>query len=270
MANLLLASPEAIELATLTAGSAQAAWPAANLQSQVPSKRWRSATLSNAYIVADLGAAQAIDTIALTGHNLTGAAAWQIRGADTQANLTASPGYDSGSVSAWPATGKPAESWDGGLPSLLHLGAAETWRWWRVDLSDAGNAAGYLEAARLVVAGAWQPALNLQVGAIGPDWDDLSTHADAAGGQQWPLDRGRRRFVEFSLLSAADTDEMYDQAFELVRRRGRAKDVLFVLDPDDTKHRHRRMFCGLLRDLAPINLPNLGYHEKRFRIVEMV
>lgn len=99
MSNIIIAKPYS---ATITAASAASTMPASNLNLAQPTDVWRSTSLTSQYIVADLGSAKAVDTIALMFTNLTSAATMRIRGATSQANLTASPGYDSSTINpAW-------------------------------------------------------------------------------------------------------------------------------------------------------------------------
>ena len=264
MGNIIIADSALSDAATLTAGSEAAGMPVGNLQTFQPSEKWRATNLAAAYVEADLGAAQPLDLIALLYTNTTSAATWRIRGATTQANLTAAPGYDSGAITAWPQSG--LDDWD-----FVHvfkwLGASpQTFRWWRVDLTDAANPDGHLQAGRLYLSDAWQPARNLQYGwSIG--FADDSIKRRATGGQSWVTARGKRRVLDFTLGFLSEA-EMYDNAFDIDRRRGEHADVLAIRDPDDTAHVHRQMVYGLIDGLKPIVNPNFNLFEKSYRIEE--
>src|SRR5579864_7228691 len=108
MKNVLLMSPALSDAATLAGSSQVASLPIANLQAMQPKKKWRS-TGTTEYVTADMGAAVACNGLALIGHNLTSAATLRVRAAASAANVTASPALDTGAVSAWPVSGKPAD-----------------------------------------------------------------------------------------------------------------------------------------------------------------
>lgn len=260
MGNPVIASPAFVDAATLTAGSEAAGMEVEYLQTDQPSERWRSAGLSNLYIEVDLGAAQAINALILHDHNLTSAATWRIRGATSQANLTAAPGYDTGAtfISVWPATGRPvtagAKGWAGPLFSMHWLldggPGAQTYRWWRIDLADAANPDGYVEAGRLIVDDAWQSSEAMEY-----DWSltplDDSPKERTEGGQIYPTPRPRSWRLAFT-LSFLDEDEAYDNALAIAHGHGVSKPLFILRDPEATKHLHKQFVYGLVADLQPV------------------
>jgi len=266
MANAILATPALSDAGLLTAGSEETTLPGINLQNAQPSKKWRTTSLSNIYVEIDLTAAKEINLVALIGHNGSSTGTWRVRAATSQANLTAAPGYDSGSVSLF-ATTKPT-GWTE-LPTILWLGSStQTYRWWRFDVTDASNTDGYFQAGRLYVSFAWQPTVNIQYnGAIA--WIDPSPVGQSVGGQMYPTPRALRRVIEFS-FDFLDEDEMMNNAFEIDRLRGSSGDVLFIRDPAATTHLHRNTIYGLIRDLQPIINTTFGVFTKPFRIEEMI
>lgn len=288
MGNLVIATPELVDAATLAAGSEAAGMGVANLQSDQPSERWRSGSLSaspapSVYIEADLGGPQAIDTVILHGHNLTSAATWRIRGATSQANLTAAPGYDSrpaGSpatdISAWPASGRPttsgAKGWPGPLFSLLWLGdggaGAQNFRWWRVDLEDAANPDDYIQAGRLIVDGAWQPSRDMHFDAAAFIVDP-SPREETVGGQIHAVARPRRRSWAFSLFALGE-DELYADGFDLAMRRGQATPLFLIRDPQATTHLHRQALYGLVTSIQTFTERESDLYQASYALEEML
>lgn len=267
MAHMILASPALSDAAVLSSTADVAATlPLANLQVQQPGQAARFTALGSVWFDADLGAASAVDTIALLANNGTAAATWRIRAAATQGGLTAAPGYDSGAISLWPAAGRPT-LW--ARPhALLWLSAAETWRWWRIDVFDAGNGDGFFEAGRLYLCAAWRPGRNLQYGAsIGVVED--AANKEAAGGQIWPQLRGRRRRAEFSLKFLAEAD-MQRNALALDLARGQSGDVLFCQDPEADEFLNHTMLYGLMTGMRAIILDHFKLYSKSYRIEELV
>lgn len=261
--------PTLSDAATLSSASTIASTlPLPNLQTMQPGEVCRFTSLTGMHIVADLASEQAINTIALLAHNGSSDAKWRIRGADTEAELTSDPGYDSGSISMWPSTGKPSGYDDVPLPSIKFLTSAQTYRWWRIDITDADNADGYFQAGRLYIAAAWQPTVNIALGwSLG--FIDDSGRDVAIGGQLWPHERPRRRLLRFELDFQTE-DAMYDNAYEIDRLRGMANDVLVIRDPAATTHLHRQTVHGLLTELQPIVNEVHALYRKPYTVEEMV
>ncbi len=110
-------------------------YPLENLQNQRLAKRWRSTTPTAQTIIFDLGSAQAIDTLAVLGHNLQGSATVIVEAHTsdswgTPALSAISLTYNTGAI-------------------LRYLSAPETYRYWRYTLDDPTNTDGYVEAGIL-------------------------------------------------------------------------------------------------------------------------
>ncbi len=124
----------------IDAGSAPTAlttdllYPVENMQNQRLAKRWRSTTPSAQTIVVNLGSAQAVDTVAILGHNLSGSAAVTI-----EAHTSDSWGT--------PALSAITLAYNAGA-ILKYLAAAQTFQYWRFILDDPTNTDGYVEVGR--------------------------------------------------------------------------------------------------------------------------
>jgi hypothetical protein len=217
-------------------------------------------------VIADLGTASAVNLIALIAHSATADATWRIRGADTEADLTAAPGYDSGDVTMWPSTGRPS-GWTK-LTSLHLPDSAQTYRWWRIDITDAANPDGFLDIGRLYIAAAWQPLRNLAFGWQ-LAWVDPSEQQRSQGGAVYVRELPSYRRIDFELRYASE-DDYYDNGFELERLIGRKKDILVVPDPAATKHLHRKMIYGVRGDVLPgaVN-QSLNIYATKFSVEEL-
>lgn len=264
MARIKICSPERSDAATLTASQEVAGMVVSNLQSLPPTDVWRTADIAGAYVVADLGAAYAIDVVGMLYTNATSAATARVRGADTEANLTAAPGYDSGTVNHRPVD---ASALWGRSPFLHFPTTAQSYRWWRVDIADAANGDGYYQAGRLYLSSAWVPSVNAQYG-----WDMVFVDAAGidrvAGGAGIPREVGRFRQMRFN-LDFLEEAEIYDNAFRLDRLRGTAKDVLVVMDSDDTARLLDQTIYGVLRGLRPIVNTAFSVFQKGYVIEEL-
>ncbi len=266
MGRIVIAEPSIGDAAVLRSVAGADALAVGNLQAQQPSKAWRTTAVAGDAVEADLGTAAGINLVALLSTNAGSAATWRVRAAATQTDLTAAPGYDSGSLSVWPTTG--LETWDFVHGILWLATSVQTFRWWRVDVADLDNPDGYLQAGRLFLSKAWQPSRNRQRG-LAIAFEDLSPRERARGGQIYPLALPRRRVLQFTLRFQSEA-EMYANAFELDRLRGRSGDVLVIPDPDKSAQIQRQTVYGLQAELVPIVDPAHNLFEKAFVIEEQI
>lgn len=268
MARILIATTEKSDAGTLTGGGSLAeSLPITNLQTQQPGEVARWLSLSGMSLVLDLLEAAAINLVALLAHNGTADATWQIRAAAAAGDLVSAPGYDSGVVSMWTAAGRPPGYAGEKLPSLHYLAAAQTFRYWRIDMADAANPAGYFEAGRLVIDAAWAPARNLrhewEIGHIDP-----SESERAARGHLWPgPDSNTAREWDFAIRGLSE-DDVFAGGYEIARKRGARKDVLAARNPELTTHLHRNTVYGLLSPPGKIRRIAHDWYEQPYRLSE--
>lgn len=262
---MLLATPVLSDAATLTAGSEASDLPATNLQKMQPSSLWRATDLGNSYLVVDLGEFQSINLLALLYTNASSGATVRVRGADTEAELTSSPGYDSGSVDHWPATGM--ESWD--YTHFLYFpSSAQTYRWWRFDISDANNPDGFYQAGRLYIADAFAPALGPRYG-FNVRYRDGQVRSTALGNQIYPQQRNVGRVLNASLRWNSEAD-FWREFSRLQRMRGTARDVLFVALETNTDRLMDWSAMGVFTDLEPLTYATYSSFEASLTITELL
>ena len=266
MGRIVIAEPSLSDAAVLRSVAGADALPVGNLQAQQPSDVWRTTAVAGDAIEADLGAAADVNLVALLYTNAGSAATWRIRAAAAQPDLVAAPGYDSGTLPVWPTTGLETWAFVHGIRWLS--AAAQTFRWWRVDFADLNNPAGYLQAGRLFITKAWQPTRNRRRG-LSIAFEDLSPRERARGGQVYPLALPRRRVLQF-VLHFLEEQEMFDNAFEIDRLRGRSGDLLVIPDPDKPDQIQRQAVYGLQAELPPIVDPAFNVFEKPYVIEEQV
>lgn len=195
-------------------------------------------------------------------------------GAQTMAAMRATV-YDSGWLDAWPVV-YPA----GSLPSddarlvtgtytaeeaallgsipFTHVPAtAFTARYWSVQISDAANAAGYVDLARLVLAGSYQPSINMSYGhRLALTSATIRTETD--GGAAIYNDKPRRREQHFTIDQLPD-DEALVSVYDMLLRIGTSGQLYFVFDAADTAHMHRRAMLCVLKELSALEFP---YHRR--------
>lgn len=251
----------------ITGGSWSSSLPLSNMQDRRLSKVARSADAlaASTKFEIDLGVARAIRVLALPKHTISSAGTIRVRGSNTAGNFAA-PVYDTGTVNVWPA-GIDAEEAAGMNLGWTHVAAAaQSARYWLFEISDATNPAGYVDVGRLVIAKAWQPTINMSVGArLGLETDTDRTVTD--GGAAIYNDKPRRRTMTFD-IEHLPADEALENGFDMQRIAGKSGQLMFVFDPEDTTHMHRRAFLAVLRELTALEYPYYTDASTPFQVIE--
>ena len=266
--NIAICDTALADAALVTADTAAPGVPATNLQTSQPGEVWRSNYVASGTFVVDLGEAAPVRAIALLYSNLSDTATWRVRGAASEAALGNAPRVEV--AQAFGSTlPRDARGWRHGLAYLRRAAAAAIWtnRWWQIDLSDAANPDGYLEAGRLVMADPWQPECNLSLG-----WDfirrDASLVERMVGGQLRTELRGAHDEFAFDLdwLSRA---EAYANLGPLLdgRRKGGAGDLLVIRDPTAPDW-DAEMIYGPPATERTFGRPYIHYYRTRITVQE--
>ena len=285
MANAILAYGNLIDGAALSGGSWLSTLPLANLQSRILGKVARSADALTASTQFDinLGTTALIRLIALVGHNFSLAAQYRIRTAnvaDFSTTIT-----DSGWVDVWsviyPFGSLPwgSPSWWGGrtsasdaasyrAPVTCILSASINAQYVRVEISDTGNTAGYVQLGRVFIGDGWQPVKNMVYGA-GLAWENRSEVQEALSGAEYFNARSSPRVARVSFEDMTE-DEAMATAFEIQRLAGVTQEVFFAWAGDDTTHALRRQFLARLRTLSPIENPGPDRWRAPFELKELL
>ena len=245
MAAVVILSPTDSDQAALVASAAAASLPVTNLQGMQPQKKWRALSVTSASITIALAQAIACNALALVAHNLTSGATLRVRGAATAGNVTAAPAVDV-TVSAWPATGKPGvPNWPNWL-SLVTWANAVAYQYWRLDIADAGNTDGFLEAGRLVIGAKWQPTTNFDLGGYPLGFDPQDVQTKTPSGYIFTDRRAASAGRQIALqITGANQREVQDGIAEIQRLRGMWGDVIVCLDPAATTDFHRQSMQGV-------------------------
>ena len=129
-------------------------------------------------------------------------------------------------------------------------------RYWRIEIDDTSNPAGYVQIGRVFIGSLWEPATDAEVG-VQTGWETTTTTQRALGGSRYFQRRNPFRVVTFS-LKVLTLNEGFSGAFEIDRRNGLDGEVLYIADQEDTVHAIRRQFLGTLRQLTPLEQPYQG------------
>ena len=255
--NILLAKPLS-DNATLTGSTALGDNTVNKLQKMQQFRIFRTG-LSSPYIAIDFGTAIEIDFIALAGHNGTSSGTVTIKAGATDA-------VSDYTLSNQDFITGPDLGYDKNL-FAVKLATAQTYRYWRIEISDAGNPDGFLDLARLYMDKAFVPDINASYGAeIG--FIDPTTIKRTISGAGIPLRRKKLRQARFSFDFLKET-ESFGKLYDFDMDRGVSKDVLYIHDMDDTTHFQRRYVYGIMEELSPITIAFLNVHRKQYTITEI-
>jgi hypothetical protein len=264
MSNLIICNPSVSDAGTITASDTVSGFPATNLLTTQPGEVWRSTDLLNSYLELDLASAQDIKAVWLGYTNLTSGATWRIRMADSQYNLTAFPGYDSGDIEVWPDG--TTTDWDR-VHGLHFIDGPVEYRWIRIDIEDPTNTDAYIQAGRLIVAETFQPHKNTAWG-FGITYQNQVTEMRTMGGASYRAPAPMFRVAEGQLQYMTEPDA-YDEFAKLQRLKGSQNPILFVLDPDDEERMQQYTIYGHFGELYPITHQIPHRFNSGFQIIEM-
>jgi len=282
MSNMVLTRSNLADDGTLSDPDSE--WTARslnNLQTTLLSETARTGQISplKTKFDLDLGKKGSINLISLWNHNLTTDGTWQVLIAKDSGftNIV----YDSGEIAIWRRTqgfgSEPygefvwngRENTDEGNFGLLWIPSAPLGRYVRVILDDDsnGNSDGYIEAGRFYIDVAWQPSFNMKPG-VSLKWVDRSNKRRTRGGAPWVAKLEPYREVRVP-LGFLPEDEIYNQVYEISKRRGLGEQIVFIYDPENTAQLHRQAFIGTLQQMPAINRTNaIDLHATELVIAE--
>ena len=221
---------------SLAASTTSGALVAANLQNDFKGQVHRSTGTSVSYTLT-WTAGETVGAVALPATNLSASATIRVRLYSDTGGTTLIA--DSGTVYACP--GLNLGLWNWALPlngnAFAYGGASKSAVWFSshyfarrcvIDLVDSGNAAGYIDCARLVVGAYWEPALNASYGAKASVVDSTSNSRNDAGDNL--ADRGTQHdTLALSLDYLGETDRA--RLMQIMRNAGIARNVFISLLP---------------------------------------
>lgn len=263
----IYSDPSVTYTPTFSGGSWNSSLPLTNLADRRLSKVARSsnALAASTQFEVDLKVARSVRVLALPKHTISSAGTIRVRGSNT-AGVFTSPVYDTGTVTVWPS-GIDAEKSAGMNLGWTHVAAsAQSARYWLFEITDTANAAGYVDVGRLVIAGAWQPTINMSEGAkLGLESETDRTVTD--GGSAVYNDRPRRRTMSFDIENLP-SDEALASGFDMQRLAGTSGQFMFVFDPEDTTHMWRRAFLAVMKELSAVEYPYYGRGSIPYQVIE--
>lgn len=185
-----------------------------NVVTDFVEEKWRTTDVSTEWVKFDLGAATNINCIGIFGHNLTSGATVQIQGNATDS--WAGPSYNQ--TLTW---------YDERIAYCF--AATESYRWWRLYLSDATNPDGYLEIGRICAGVYVEPGVNYRQD-YSRRYIDPSEKYETPGRQTYAREKAKYWEYRMGFAALSSTDQTtFETMFDAI---GRTKPVVLMADMD--------------------------------------
>lgn len=216
------------DAAALTSTDFTVGLPVSNLQLEGRARVARTANAAGTKVInGDLAGVSMLGACVLYNHNLTSQATWRLRVWDA-VGQTGNVVYDSTTVAALPALGWGDFQWGAvpwGASVFTGWGAAFSVLWFpavlgrsfRLEVTDAANADGYLQAKRLLLGPYFEPLVNVDYG-LQLYWEDNSVQRRTQGGSLRTDVRTRYRVLRAQLGYLSDSERAV--AVETLRQIG--------------------------------------------------
>jgi hypothetical protein len=281
MANVLICDPIISDAAVLAASASAANMPVTALQRKQLAHVWRPDDLTP-WVTIDLGAAHDVRSVALIscaarevpdasvpgGYRVEGtvsaAGEWRIRAAASAAGVEDDPAYDTGFMPFRQAGAEDSMPVIAGFHWAADGDAPRNLRYWRIDIADEDNAAGYLDFGRLYLSGARPFGINMSFG-VQYGFDDPSRINRSIAGGGHAVSRQPVPVMDFS-VDAGTEEEMMGRGLFLDRRRGISRDVLVLGNHENPAFAAQRTVYGTFDGLSPVQLPYFRIYTKRYRV----
>lgn len=241
----------------VSGGSWRTSLPLSNALDRRLSRIARStdATTNSTIWLMDLGVSRGVGLISMLIPNLTKSSTPTVRFlAGTDPTFATFTTYDSGNVQAWPS-GLMAEDVTGPDGTQMNVwstvipASVVNARYWGCNITDTGNADGYIDVARVIIAGAYRPSVCMQTGAkSGLEDDTVVSKTD--GGAQLYQARAARRTDVFTLPNMPNSESV-GTIRKMQHRLGKSGQVFFVWDETDP-YRYERSYLATMRELGAL------------------
>jgi hypothetical protein len=179
--------------------------------------------------------------------------------------------YDSGLVNAWPAdwvSSTTAEERAGVRGTATISTTPQTAQWWRFDVVDTANPAGFIELGRVFLGERWRPQYGALSGAT-LGYLDRATITEADSGAEYTVTRPLPRVSAVELVFRSEADAM-TRGLEIQRQLGTTGELLFSWDDSDSQFQPARTFLARLRTLQPITCLYRGHWRAEFEVKELL
>lgn len=287
MGNTLIGYGNYIDNAALSNGSWLTSLPLSNLRNRQLARVARSSatTLAATKIDIDVGIGQIVQIFSALNHNFSLGATYRLRGSNDSTFTTTT--YDSGStfLPVWPTVfsvdsleWESDNFWTGQYQLsqiqgyswhlIVLIGMPAYVRYWRFEVNDVGNSAGYVQLGRIFIGNAWSPTNGGVAYGFSLGWEDPTTVQTSLSSSEY-FDPKTPYRVAKPTTHFMPTDEAFSSAFEIQGSSGIWREIIYIHDINDTVQAIRRRFPGRLRTIDPIANPYPELHDTSWDIKEI-
>lgn len=273
--NLRILAPNALDLATLTDSPAMVATlPVTHLQDRSRARVARSVGLpSPQYIRGTWSASQAVNGCVIWRHNLTGAATVRLKlwaGADQTGTLLKDSGaIELGDIIQWGEFVWGVDTWGAWLFQDWPVACLQMWfdqvsaLSFELQIEDAANTDGYMEASRVYLGKYFSPADGMSRGHK-LRWEDDSTQERTDGGTLHTDAREPYRVLRIPLDWLTESER--GALAEILRAAGKSSDLFVAMYPDDTGTKGRDYSAAV----KLVDMPDIAHRHPLIYGAELV
>lgn len=271
MSNAIISYPDKTLAATLSGGSWNGSFPLDNLKDRLLSKKARTtnALAASSIILIDAGAAITVRCLALIAHNFSYAATVRVRGFTDSGYTLLVSGSDTGTVSAVPQTITSTEAIDCPKNWISCYATDKSARYWKVEITDTANAAGYIEVGRCWLGSATiHPNIGMEYGAsVG--YNPRDETMESLGGVVWGNAKAAQRTssASFPVLDKSDKFGMLLMQNIL----GRMGECLWIMDATaEPREMMMESYLATIEQASPIAYPYFDNYEMNLTVKEIL
>ncbi len=224
--------------ATLTASTENTAFPKENVQNEHRTKIWKSTDLTSETLDFDLGAAAAVDTIAIMNHNFNDF---------TSTTPTITWIGDDNSDFSSPSTSSALTVVAGII--VLYF-SSDSKRYWRLSMTGGAGTETVYEVGRIMFGAKLQPSKSYNVG-FGRIVNDFTTISQSVGGQLHSDFKNKFESYQLNFNHMTTTDR--DSYITMIENNRTALNMILTLDTTSTATINATTFYGKLSDMPQFN-----------------
>ena len=280
MTNLRIIDYNAANIATLTASTTSGTLVASNMLTDIKSQVWRSTSTSAAILTA-CPTLKSVNAVIFAHTNFTNAATMRVVGYTLANDVpgVATPVFDTSALPCCAYTASSVFGWDANTPGVSNFGfgggvyaglffTGGSVRRLYIEISDTGNAAGYVEVSRLIAGYYWSPTYNADYG-VQLGYDDKSSHSRNDAGDLLTDITPRSKWLSFNLSGMEAVDRQ--NFMRLMRSKGLSSPIYISVFPADTDKNLEQDYqiYGKQSALSPILMPYYSSYQTSIKIDEI-
>ena len=224
-----------------------------NLNSPIINLKARTTDAANASSIVnvDLGAAVAVQVVAIIAHNLSYGATIKLSGFSDSGHTT--PVGDTGTINVFPQSIPSDVAADYTPNWIKYLSASITARYWKLEIFDSGNTDLYIEFGRLWIGTALNLNSKIEYGAS-IMYESRDLREESLGGVLWGVKKTPRRQMTGKIGNIKN--DIKHRYLLMQKVLGTTGEYMFIMN--DTASAEDMMieaFPAVMKDISPLQYP---------------